>query len=109
MGGRYSRGIDAMIIHLNESRIRTLAQLRAVLDGIQTLDFTPADNCHTRDAWVDTVLHRFRYRQLKRLHRGDVRRYLRRFSGFSRAACWLAVASRWRSLCMPITPGQLAS
>jgi hypothetical protein len=31
-----------MIVNLNESQIRALDQVRAVLDGTQTLDFAPA-------------------------------------------------------------------
>jgi len=77
--------IYRMIINLNESQIRALDQVRAVLDGTQTLDFAPAACPHERREWVASVLRRFRYDQLKRPHRGLVLRYLRRFSGFSRA------------------------
>lgn len=74
-----------MIIDLDETRIRTPEQVRAVLDGIQTLDFTPAANAPARCAWIVSVLARLSYRELKRDDRGLVLRYLRRFSGFSRA------------------------
>ncbi|MGF6597621.1 transposase InsO family protein [Paraburkholderia sp. GAS448] len=73
-----------MIVNLNESQIRALDQVRAVLDGTQTLDFAPAASPSKRREWVGSVLRRFRYNQLKRPHRGLVLRYLRRFSGFSR-------------------------
>ncbi|MGF6597629.1 hypothetical protein P3T23_002346 [Paraburkholderia sp. GAS448] len=74
-----------MIVNLNESQIRALDQVRAVLDGTQTLDFSPAASPGERHEWVASVLRRLRYNQLKRPHRGLVLRYLRRFSGFSRA------------------------
>ena len=64
---------------------RALDQVRAVLDGTQTLDFAPAASPAERHEWVVSVLRRFRYNQLKRPHRGLLLRYLRRFSGFSRA------------------------
>ncbi|RQR36878.1 MULTISPECIES: hypothetical protein [unclassified Burkholderia] len=83
-----------MIINLNESQIRALDQVRAVLDGTRTLDFAPAACPHERREWVASVLRRFRYDQLKRPHRGLVLRYLRRFSGFSRAHMTLLV-QRW--------------
>jgi transposase InsO family protein len=57
----------------------------AVLDGTQTLDFTPTGDARDRAVWMDSVLIRLSYRQLKRSGRGVVLRYLRRFSGFSRA------------------------
>jgi transposase InsO family protein len=74
-----------MIIDVNESQIRSLDQVRAILDGTHTLDFAPAASPGERCEWVAAVLRRFRYNQLKRPHRGLVLRYLRRFSGFSRA------------------------
>jgi len=47
-----------MIIDLNESRIRTLDQVRAVLDGTRTLDFTPAENRYAQYTWIAFVLAR---------------------------------------------------
>lgn len=74
-----------MIIDLNETRIRTIEQARAIFDGTETLEFEPATNAHARCAWVASVLGRLHYRQMKRNNRGLVLRYLRGFSGFSRA------------------------
>jgi hypothetical protein len=74
-----------MLIDLNETRIRTVQQVRAVLDGTQTLEFTPALDAYERCAWIGTVLARLRYRHMRRANRGLVLRYLRRFSGLSRA------------------------
>ncbi|MGU7780956.1 hypothetical protein [Burkholderia sp. PU8-34] len=45
-----------MIIGLDETGIRTLEQVRAVLDSIQTLDFTPAATAQARCAWFVSVL-----------------------------------------------------
>jgi hypothetical protein len=59
-----------MIIDVNESQIRSLDQVRAILDGTQTLDFAPAASPGERHEWVAQVLRRFRYNQLKRPHRG---------------------------------------
>lgn len=67
-GGR--RGwmiIHGMIIDINESQIRALDQVRAILDGTHTLDFVPAASPDERRQWVASVLHRFRYRQLNGL------------------------------------------
>jgi len=74
-----------MVINLNESQIRTIDQVRAVLDGTQCFEFAAADDVVSRYAWISTVLKRLRYGQLKRNERGLVLQYLRRFGGFSRA------------------------
>ncbi|MBC8720616.1 transposase family protein [Paraburkholderia sp. 31.1] len=74
-----------MVIHLNETQIRTLEQVRAVLDGTQALVFAPATDAGARCEWIASVLKRFRYGHLKRGDRGLLLRYLRRFGGFSRA------------------------
>ncbi|CAM2198499.1 Integrase catalytic domain-containing protein (plasmid) [Paraburkholderia kururiensis] len=84
-----------MIIDVNESQIRSLDQVRAILDGTHTLDFAPAASPGERHEWVAQVLRRFRYNQLKRPHRGLLLRYLRRFSGFSRAHMTRLV-QRWK-------------
>jgi len=54
-----------MIIDLDESRIRTVARVRAVLEGTYPLDFTPAADASARVEWVAVVLRRLRYRHLK--------------------------------------------
>src|SRR5471032_60420 len=86
--------IHGMINDMNESRIRALDQVRPILEGTHTLDFVPAASPDERRQWVASVLHRFRYRQLKRAHRGLLLRYVRRFSGFSRAHMTRRV-TRW--------------
>ncbi|MGF6674208.1 hypothetical protein [Paraburkholderia tuberum] len=74
-----------MVIHLSETQIRTLEQVRAVHDGTQALEFSAAADAHARCEWIASVLNRFRYGQLRRVDRGLLLRYLRRFGGFSRA------------------------
>ncbi len=83
-----------MVIDLNESLIRTLEQVRAVLDGTQILDFTPAADAQSRCDWIALVLRRLEYFRLKRADRGLVLLYLRRFSGFCRAQITRLV-KRW--------------
>ena len=74
-----------MIISLNELRVRTIEQVQEILEGTRTLDFTPSPDPIARSAWIASVLGRLHYRQMTRAHRGVVLRYLRRFSGLSRA------------------------
>lgn len=83
-----------MVINMNEAQVRTLEQLREVLQGTQALEFGPAQCDEDRYAWIESVLKRFNYRQLKRAARGLVLAYLQRLSGYSRAQITRLV-SRW--------------
>ena len=95
-----------MVIDMNESRLNTVAQLSAFLNGTLEVSFcTPADDCQ-RYAFISTVLERFAYARLQRADRGVVRRYLERTTGYSRAQLtrlvqrWLddpRLAKRYRS------------
>ena len=89
-----------MVIDMNEAQVRTLEQVRQVLEGTQALEFRRAEDDEGRYGWIDTVLRRLGYRQLPRPERGAVLAYLQRLSGYSRAQVtrlvsrWTA-ASRW--------------
>jgi transposase InsO family protein len=83
-----------MVIDMNEAQVRTLEQVREVLEGTQSLEFRRAEDDEGRYAWIDGVLRRFGYRELPRAHRGPVLAYLQRLSGYSRAQITRLV-SRW--------------
>jgi transposase InsO family protein len=85
-----------MVIDMNEAQVRTLEQVRQVLEGTQSLEFRRAEDDEGRYAWIESVLRRFDYRQLPRAHRGPVLAYLQRLSGYSRAQITRLV-SRWDS------------
>jgi transposase InsO family protein len=86
--------IERMVIDMNEAQVRTLEQVREVLEGTQSLEFRRAEDDEGRYAWIDGVLRRFGYRELPRAHRGPVLAYLQRLSGYSRAQITRLV-SRW--------------
>ena len=79
---------------MNEAQVRTVEQVRQVLEGTQALQFHAADDDEGRYRWIDTVLRRLGYRQLGRSDRGAVLAYLQRLSGYSRAQVTRLV-SRW--------------
>ena len=81
---------------MNEAQVRTLEQVRQVVAGTQALQFKAAQDDAGRYAWIDAVLRRLDYRQLKRAERGAVLAYLQRLSGYSRAQVTRLV-SRWMS------------
>jgi len=79
---------------MNEAQVRTLWQVRQVLQGTQSLEFRRAEDDGERYGWIESVLRRLEYRQLKRCDRGAVLMYLQRLSGYSRAQVTRLV-SRW--------------
>ena len=81
---------------MNEAQVRTLEQVRQVVAGTQALQFKAAQDDEGRYGWIDAVLRRFDYRQLKRAERGAVLAYLQHLSGYSRAQVTRLV-SRWVS------------
>ena len=85
-----------MVIDMNEAQVRTLEQVRQVVAGTQALQFKAAQDDAGRYGWIDAVLRRFDYRQLKRAERGAVLAYLQHLSGTSRAQVTRLV-SRWVS------------
>lgn len=85
-----------MVIDMNEAQIRTVQQVRQVLDGTQALEFRAAKDEQGRYHWIDAVLRRLNYAHLKRDDRGAVLAYLGRLSGYSRAQVTRLV-SRWLS------------
>ena len=73
-----------MVIDMNESRLNTVAQLRAFLQGTLEVRFCPLTNDTQRYAFIGTVLRRFTYRALGRADKGVVLRYLQHTTGYSR-------------------------
>jgi hypothetical protein len=86
--------IESMVIDMNEAQVRTLELVRQVVAGTRALEFRSADDDEGRYAWIEQVLQRFGYRQLRRAERGVVLAYLQRLSGCSRALL-TRLASRW--------------
>ena len=84
-----------MVIDMNETQVRSLEQVRQVLQGTQALQLSFAQP-EERYAWIAQVLQRLGYRRLGRNDRGSVLAYLQRLSGYSRAQVTRVVA-RWRS------------
>ncbi|MEO8924644.1 MAG: integrase, partial [Caldimonas sp.] len=83
-----------MVIDMDEAQVRTLEQVRQVLEGTQALEFRRAEDDEGRYGWIAAVLRRFDYRQLPRGDRAPVLAYLQRLSGYSRAQLTRLV-SRW--------------
>lgn len=77
--------IHDMVIDMNETRLNTVAQLRAFLEGTLEVKFNPIRNDAERYGFIAGVLGRFAYRQLGKPDKGVVMRYLARITEYSRA------------------------
>ena len=74
-----------MVIDMNDAKLKTLAQVKAFLEGSAVVDFQSAGDDLARYAHISSVLGRFGYGGLKRTDKGLVRRYLMHTTGYSRA------------------------
>ena len=73
-----------MVIDMNESRLNTVAQLRAFLQGTLEVEFCPLSDDTQRYAFISRLVKRFGYPELGRMDKGVVLRYLQRTTGYSR-------------------------
>ena len=74
-----------MVIDMNEQELKTVAQLRAFLNGTQEVQFEPQGEDSQRYAFIAAVVQRLRYGRLPRPDKGVVMHYLERTTGYSRA------------------------
>ena len=81
---------------MDETKLRTLAQLQEFLDATPEVKFTLAAGVGDAERYehISRVLKRFDYPRLKKAERGVVLAYLRRTSGYSRPQITRLVA-RW--------------
>jgi transposase InsO family protein len=82
---RFGSIIQDMVIDMNESRLNTVAQLRAFLAGTLEVKFHPIRNDAERYGFITAVLGRFAYRRLAKTDKGVLMRYLARVTEYSRA------------------------
>ena len=73
-----------MTITMDDTQITTLEQLQEILESPKGLTFNGASR-EELYGWIDSVLQRFDYFKLRRKAKGQVKAYLQRLSGLSRA------------------------
>jgi transposase InsO family protein len=73
-----------MIVTLKTQGLQTLEQVRAFLEGSQTLDFEVPTREVAYD-WIAAELRRLKYTRLGKVDKGLVKRYLEKVTGISRA------------------------
>ncbi|MCJ7522205.1 MAG: integrase [Dehalococcoidia bacterium] len=69
---------------MNDERLQTIEKVKQFLAGSEALDFGGV-SVEERYQWMQTVLVKFKYYQLKRAEKGVIRRYIEKVSGYSRA------------------------
>ncbi len=74
--------MQGMVINMEEAQLKTLAQIKAFLDGTSEVSFrVPKEE---RNAFIERVLKRFGYAPHGRVDRGVLLRYIERMTGLSR-------------------------
>ena len=76
--------ITPMVIDMNETRLHTVAHLRAFIQGTLEVVFQPRSLDTERYGFIASVLKRLAYRRLGRADKGVVLRYLKHTTGYSR-------------------------
>jgi len=86
-----------MVIDMNDAKLVTLEQLRGFLAGAADLSLTPTAEPVARYGFIKQVLKRFKYPLQGKAHRGLIRRYLQRVTGYSRPQLTRLIAQYLRS------------
>lgn len=73
-----------MTLNMDDTQITTLEQIQRILDSSQAITFKGVDR-EQRYRWIEAVVKRFDYFELRRKGKGLLKAYLQRLSGFSRA------------------------
>ena len=73
-----------MVIDMNETKLKTVAQISALLAGTADVVFTTPANEAARRDFISGVLKRFGYSRLANKTRGVLLAYMQRLTGYSR-------------------------
>ncbi|MFA4850833.1 MAG: hypothetical protein WC626_14000 [Methanoregula sp.] len=73
-----------MLLIMDDRRLQTIEQIRQFPGGNHEVEFKPLSG-EERYQWVESVLRRFRYPQLRRQEKGLIRQYMVKVTGYSRA------------------------
>src|SRR3989338_6470229 len=73
-----------MTITMDDKAVKTLEQIRIILESSQDLEFKGLSR-DEKYRWIEEVLARFNYFELGKKAKGEVKAYLERMSGLSRA------------------------
>ncbi len=69
---------------MNDKSLQTIEQVKQFLRGSEAVNFGGV-SVEERYQWIQAVLVRFKYYQLKRVEKGVIRRYIKKVSSYSKA------------------------
>jgi hypothetical protein len=69
---------------MDDKAIKTLEQIRIILESSQGLEFKGLGR-EDKYRWIEEVLARFNYFELGKKAKGEIKAYMERMSGLSRA------------------------
>src|SRR4030067_1154122 len=73
-----------MQLIMNDDDIRTIEQVKQFLGSSKPLAFEGV-SIEERYRWIERVLARFTYQRLSKPEKGEIRKYIKKMSGYSRA------------------------
>lgn len=85
-----------MTIHMNDSQIMSLAQIREFLQGSQIIKFEGISR-KEKYAWVENTLNRFGYFRLRKKDKTTIKKYIGSMAGFSDSQLTRLIAKKKKS------------
>ena len=76
--------IGTMQLIMDDRRLQTTEQIEQFLEGNREIEFNALSG-EEKYEWIESVLKRFRYEDLRRGDKGLIREYVRKVTGYSRA------------------------
>src|SRR3989338_8296810 len=73
-----------MTITMNDSQLQTIADVKNFLISSSSLTFKGKKRREIYE-WIEDTLIKFEYKTLKKKHKGIVRRYIKKMTGYSKA------------------------
>jgi len=82
-----------MTIHMNDSQMISLAQIKEFLQGSQIIKFEGVSR-QEKYTWVENILNRFGYFRLRKKDKNTIKKYIFSMTGFSDAQLTRLIAKK---------------
>src|SRR5512136_265007 len=73
-----------MLLIMNDEQLQTIEEIKQFLEGSEPLEFRGLAT-EEKYKWIETVLVKFKYNELKKAKKGVMRQYIQKVTGYSRA------------------------
>ncbi len=85
--------MNFMTIHMNDSLVMSLVQIKEFLQGSQIIKFESVSR-KEKYAWVENTLNRFGYFRLRKKDKTTIKKYIQSMTGFSDAQLTRLIAKK---------------